>query len=95
MPPKIQIDLANQLYADGKPAAAAAAYEAYLAIYPTQEGADQIRLLLGVIYTHAHPHPTRAKELLTTVLPRLRDPAQKQMAESDLAYLAANSPLPG
>lgn len=88
MSAEIQLDLANQFYADGNFSAAAAGYEAYLSLYGSHDAADQIRLLLGVLYTRSLPNPTRAKELLSGVLPRLRDPAQRELAEADLAYLA-------
>lgn len=96
MPAQDQVDVASQLMADGQYAAAAAAYEGYLAAYPTggvgQQ--EQIALMLGVIYARYAKNPERARELLQKVLPGLHNPKEREMAEGELRLLGASPPLP-
>jgi membrane associated rhomboid family serine protease len=84
-----QVDVASQLMADRQYAAAAAAYEGYLAVYPAggvgQQ--DQITLMLGLIYARYAGNPARARELLQKVLPGLHNPKEKEMAEAELRLL--------
>ena len=91
LPPDAQLDIANQLMADGKHADAAVAYEDYLRIYTTGSQHDQVLLLLGVIYAHYLVQPTRALELFRTALPRLHDQKQKKWAEDEIAHLEGDA----
>ncbi len=50
LPKGSQLDVANQLYRLQKLPQAAAAYEKLLSAYPTSPEANEIRLLLGIIY---------------------------------------------
>jgi membrane associated rhomboid family serine protease len=50
LPRASQMDVANQLYTLGRLPQAAAAYEKALSAYPTAPEANEIRLLLGIIY---------------------------------------------
>jgi membrane associated rhomboid family serine protease len=84
-----QLDLANQFMADGNHSRAARAYELFLKAYGSYVEREQVQLILGLIYArYLHLKP-RATELLTAALPRLRDPAQRDLASQTLAELQA------
>jgi membrane associated rhomboid family serine protease len=87
LPSDAQLDVANQLMADGKHGDAAGAYEDYLRVYTTGGQHDQIMLLLGVIYAHYLVQPARALELFRGALPRLHDQKQRKWAEEEIAHL--------
>ena len=89
LPPQEQLDIGNQLMADGHYAEAAGAYEDYLRLYPTSAAGqqDQVTLILGLIYARYLPQAERAKELFRNLLPRLHNPREKQMAEAELQRL--------
>jgi outer membrane protein assembly factor BamD (BamD/ComL family) len=87
-----QLDVANQLMADGQYEVAAASYEDFLRIYPEEYQSDQVRLILGLVYARYVPQPQRAVELLRQVLPGLHDQGQRAMAEAELQRLGAGPP---
>jgi membrane associated rhomboid family serine protease len=89
-----QLDIANQLMADGRYAEAAGAYEDYLKSYPAAAQYEQIMLILGLIYARYYPRAERAKELFTAALPRLHDAAQRELAETELRKLGSSPPPP-
>ena len=66
-----QLDLANQLMADGRYDTAAAAYELMLAAYPRYAQRHHVQLILGLIYARYLDAPTRARTLLNEALPHL------------------------
>ncbi|MEX0746044.1 MAG: rhomboid family intramembrane serine protease [Phycisphaeraceae bacterium] len=66
-----QLDVANQLMAEGRYATAAAAYELFLKHYPGYSHREQIQLILGLIYARYLHQPDRARELLTAAAARL------------------------
>ncbi|TVQ56949.1 MAG: rhomboid family intramembrane serine protease [Phycisphaerales bacterium] len=82
-----QLDVANQLYAEGRYEHAAKAYEGILNTYPGTSRGPEVRLMLGLIYTRQIERPERAKELLEAARKRLADGAQAQLAERLLAEL--------
>ena len=84
LPGRQQLDLGNLLMSDGQYESAAQTYESLLAHYPTFESAEQVELLLGLIYRRYLSNPTRAQYYLRHCLPRLRDPRQHQMCEEEL-----------
>lgn len=88
MAQQTQLDLANQLMADGWYDRAAAAYELFLKAYPTYTQRQQVQLILGLIHARYLEQPDRAKTLLTEALPRL-DGEEKALAEQALAELNA------
>jgi membrane associated rhomboid family serine protease len=89
LPEPYQLDLANQLYAEGDHAYAAAAYEMLLDRFPSAASAAQVRLILGLLYARQLHRPQRARELIELARPTLRDTGQKALAEQVLAELAA------
>ena len=84
-----QLELANQLYANHDHAHAAAAYELLLDRYPRCSNAAEVRLILGVLYTRQLQHPARAREVIESARPALRDPRQAALADELLAELKA------
>ncbi len=86
MSQQAQLDLANQLMADGWYDKAAAAYELFLKTYPAYSQKQQVQLILGLIHARYLDQPDRAKALLTEARPKL-DGEEKTLAESALAEL--------
>lgn len=72
-----QLDLARQFYSEGRSPQAAAAFERYLAGYPHGREADQVRLLLGIIYARDLRRYETADEYLTQSLEKLHDPSRR------------------
>ncbi len=87
LPAQGQLDVSNQLMHDRQYDDAAGAYETYLKYYVDGPQSEQVQLMLGLLYAHYQPQPQRAMELLRKVIPRLHDPAQKDMAQSELRRL--------
>ncbi|HVX85560.1 MAG TPA: rhomboid family intramembrane serine protease [Phycisphaerae bacterium] len=87
--PQDQLDIANQLMSEQRYSVAAAAYEDYLRAYPKRPQHEQITLVLALIYIRYAPNPTRARDLLTGILPHLHNAQERDLAESELAQLAA------
>ncbi len=90
--PQDQLDVANQLMADAKYAQAGAAYEDYLNAYPRRPQEEQVVLVLALIYIRYLPDPVRARELLIGLIPRLHNPEERQLAQSELARLDTPPP---
>ena len=82
-----QLDVANQLMSETRYETAARAYELFLNTYKTYTQREQIELILGLIYVRYLERRQRARELLTSALPRLRDAAQRELAEQVLKEL--------
>jgi len=83
---RAQLDVANQLMADGRHEAAAGAYERFLATYPRAPSRSEVEMILGVIYFRYLSRRQRARELLHAAAPKL-PPQQRQMAEQMLAEI--------
>jgi len=91
LPERRQLDLANQLYQEGDHQHAAQAYELLLERYGSSREADQVRLILALVYTRHLPKPKRARELLETVKPRLRSDGERNLAASLREELGAGA----
>ena len=87
-----QLDVANQLMSESKYEAAASAYEDYLRLYRTAPHAEQVELILGLIYARYVPRADRAAEMLKGALTRLHDAGQRALAEETLAGLSGAQP---
>ena len=83
-----QLDVASQLYSQGDHADAARAYELLIQSYPTSTKADEVRLILGLLYARHLALPQRARELIEKARPRLREESQARLADQLLAELA-------
>lgn len=81
-----QLDIANQLYAEGDHKTAARAYELFLDSYPGSGNVHEVRLILGIIYTRRLSEPQRARELLEQARTRLSE-QQAELARQLLAEL--------
>jgi membrane associated rhomboid family serine protease len=87
LPEPQQLDVANQLFAEADHAQASKAYEAMLKRYPNSPHSDEVRLMLGVIYSRHIRKPDRARDLILKVRQNLRDAAQRALADQLLAEL--------
>ncbi|HWB18720.1 MAG TPA: rhomboid family intramembrane serine protease [Phycisphaerales bacterium] len=76
-----QLDLANQLSAEGAFTHAAAAYELLLEHYPNSARGPEVKLMLSVIYMRHLNRLQRARELLNNLPSRLMEPGHKALAE--------------
>jgi tetratricopeptide (TPR) repeat protein len=82
-----QLDIANQLFADGVHGAAADAYEAFIKFYPKYEQIEQVQLMLGLLYARYLNRPDRAREHLNAALQRLSNPREIDLAKHELSQL--------
>ena len=80
-----QVDVGNQLMAQGRHDVAARAYELYLNTYKTDPQREQIELILGVVCVRYLDRRQRGRELLSAALRRLKDPGQIDLARKMLA----------
>jgi len=89
LPRQLLLDIANQLAGDRRPAEAARAYEQFLAVYGDSQHAEQVELMLGILYARYLDNPPRAIEHLSKAVGRLSDPGQLKMCREELARLGA------
>jgi membrane associated rhomboid family serine protease len=82
-----QLDVANQLFAQGTHGAAADAYEGFLRFYPKYDQVEQVQLMLGLLYARYLNRPDKAREHLSTSLNRLSDSRQQELARDELTKL--------
>jgi membrane associated rhomboid family serine protease len=82
-----QLDVANQLFAQGTHGAAADAYEGFLRFYPKYDQVEQVQLMLGLLYARYLNRPDKARQHLTTSLNRLSDSRQQDLAREELTKL--------
>jgi len=81
------LDIANQLAGDNKPAESAQSYEQFLAHYGTYEYAEQVELMLGILYCRYLNKPNLAKKYLEAAATKLTDPGQLKMCRDELDRL--------
>ncbi len=89
LPRQHQLDVANQLAGEGRHESAARGYELFLHTYPADAQREQIELLLGVLCVRYLSRRQRGRELLTSALRRLTDPAQIALAKRTLEQIDA------
>jgi len=90
LPRQQLLDIANQLTSDHRAAEAAQAYEQFLRHYSsTYEYAEQVELMLGILYSRYLHDRDRAIQHLQKAAERLVDPGQVQMCRDELAQLGA------
>jgi len=87
LPRQHLLDIANQLAGDSKPAESAQAYEQFLTHYNNYEYAEQVELMLGILYSRYLNKPDLALKYLQTAAKKLRDPGQLKMCHDELARL--------
>ncbi|NLH17915.1 MAG: rhomboid family intramembrane serine protease [Phycisphaerae bacterium] len=87
LPRQAQLDVANQLMSAGQWQPSAQAYELYLTHYSGYEYAEQVHLMLGLLYGRYLQNPDRAKDFLRKAMETLSDPTQKELCKSELDRL--------
>jgi membrane associated rhomboid family serine protease len=88
LPRQHLLDIANQLASDHRAVEAARAYEQFLTHYATYEYAEQVELMLGILYARYLHEPDRAVKHLQKAADRLTDPGQLKMCREELAKLS-------
>ncbi|NQT03541.1 MAG: rhomboid family intramembrane serine protease [Planctomycetes bacterium] len=81
------LDIANQLAGDNKPAESAQSYEQFLTHYGMYEYAEQVELMLGILYCRYLNKPNLAKKYLEAAATKLTDPGQLKMCQDELDRL--------
>ena len=87
LPRQHLLDIANQLASDGKPDESAQAYEQFLTHYSNYEYAEQVELMLGILYSRYLHQPDKAVKYLQAAAGKLSDPGQLKMCQDELARL--------
>jgi len=87
LPRQDLLDVANQLASDHRSAEAAQAYEQFLTHYGNYEHAEQVELMLGVLYSRYLRDFEQAVKHLEKAARRLTDSGQLQMCREELARL--------
>jgi membrane associated rhomboid family serine protease len=87
LPRQYLLDIANQLASDNRHSEAAGAYEHFLTHYSTYEYAEQVELMLGILYSRYLNRPELAVKHLQTAAEKLSDPSQLKMCRDELARL--------
>jgi hypothetical protein len=87
LPRQQLLDIANRLAGENKHAESARAYEQFLSHYGTYEYAEQVELMLGVIYSRYLNQPELAIKHLQIAEKKLIDPGQLKMCRDELARI--------
>ncbi|OHB76841.1 MAG: hypothetical protein A2Z25_21960 [Planctomycetes bacterium RBG_16_55_9] len=87
LPRQQLLDVANQLAGENKHAESARAYERFLAHYGTYEYAEQVELMLGILYSRYLHQAEPAIKHLQAAAAKLSDPGQLKMCRDELARL--------
>jgi membrane associated rhomboid family serine protease len=87
LPGKQLLDIANQLAGENRHAEAARAYEQFLSHYGSYEYAEQVELMLGIIYARYLNQPESAVKHLQIAEGKITDPGQLKMCREELARL--------
>jgi membrane associated rhomboid family serine protease len=89
LPRQYLLDIANQLASDHRSSEAAWAYEQFLTHYGTSEHAEQVELMVGILYSRYLHKPEEAVKHLQRAAERLSDPGQVRLCQEELARLRA------
>ena len=87
LPRQNLLDIANQLAGDNKHAEAAQAYERFLTHYSNYEYAEQVELMLGILYCRYLDQRELAVKHLQTAAKKLSDPDQLKLCKDELDRL--------
>jgi tetratricopeptide (TPR) repeat protein len=87
LPRQHLLDVANQLASDHRTTEAAQAYEQFLTQYGNYEYAEQVELMLGILYSRYLNRPQEAVEHLQRACEKLSDLSQLEMCRQELARL--------
>lgn len=91
LPRQLQLDVANQLMSEGHWQTAADAYQKYLSQYGSYEYAEQVHLMLGLLYSRYLSKPGQALEHLRKAQEHLTDTGQKAMCRQEIDRLEAEN----
>jgi membrane associated rhomboid family serine protease len=89
LPRQYLLDIANQLASDSRPTEAAYAYEQFLTHYGSYQHAEQVELMLGILYSRYLHKAEEAVKHLQRAADRLSDPGQVKLCEEELARIRA------
>lgn len=87
LPRQYLLDIANQLASNQRASEAAWAYRQFLDHYGGYEHAEQVELMLGILYSRYLDQPDEAVKHLQRAVERLSDPTQIKMCQDELAKL--------
>jgi len=87
LPQQQQLDIANKLMQTSRYSDAAGAYEVFLQHYEKYPFIEQVRLMLGLLYSRYLNEKDKAREQLGQALEKLTDPGQRKMCEDELSRL--------
>jgi tetratricopeptide (TPR) repeat protein len=87
MPRQPQLDIANQMMAEGKWLFSAKAYEKFLKYYGNTQHNEQVELMLGILYARYLNEKDKAIEYLDRARKKIADPGQIKMCEEELKKL--------
>ncbi|MBW8034748.1 MAG: rhomboid family intramembrane serine protease [Planctomycetes bacterium] len=87
MPRQQQLDIANQMMAEGKWAFSANAYEKFLKHYGNTQHNEQVELMLGILYARYLNKSDKAIKYLDRARKKIADPGQIKMCEEELKKL--------
>jgi hypothetical protein len=87
LPRQQLLDIANQLAGENNHAEAARAYEQFLVHYSSYEHAEQVELMLGILYSRYLNRAEPAVRHLQAAVLKLNDPGQLKMCRDELGRL--------
>lgn len=87
LPRQYLLDIANQLMAAGDWAESAAVYEKFLTHYSSYEYAEQVQLMLGILYSRYLHNKEAAVKYLGQAREKLSDAEQLKMCNEELGRL--------
>jgi membrane associated rhomboid family serine protease len=85
-----QLDVATQLHHDQRYAQAADAYEKLLRAYPKFERADQIELMVGILYSRYLHKYDKARQHLARAIDRLHEGREMELAREELSIVESH-----
>ena len=91
LPRQLQLDVANQLMSEGKWQSAADAYQKFLSLYGNYLYAEQVHLMLGLLYSRYLDRPREALDHLKKAWENLTDTNQKTMCRQEIDRLNAEN----
>jgi membrane associated rhomboid family serine protease len=91
LPRQLQLDIANQLMSEGQWQPSADAYQKFLSLYGNYEYAEQVHLMLGLLYSRYLNHHRQALEHLRKAHEHLTDAGQKAMCRQEIDRLEAEN----
>jgi membrane associated rhomboid family serine protease len=87
LPRQLQLDMANQLMSEGQWQTSAEAYQKFLSQHGNYEYAEQVHLMLGLLYARYLNRPQDALTHLNQAKDRLSDPGQKTLCQQEIDRL--------